>query len=231
MMGSDTGNINEQPVHQVTMPDFEIAKTEITVEQYAACVDAGTCTAPGTGQECNWEVSGREDHPVNCVNWDQAGSYCQWAGGRLPSEAEWEYAARSEGLSFTYPWGGAEPTCDYAVMDDGGDGCGIGHTMAVCSKTAGNTAHDLCDMAGNIGEWVQDRFHGSYDCDANPGADGCGAGGVAPTDGSAWDSSGSSQRVMRGGSWVSTGFAMRVFSRTYVYPSAGLDSYGFRCTR
>jgi len=217
MMGSDTGNAYEQPVHQVTVPDFEMTMTDVTVEKYAACVDAGACTAPDTGSYCNWEVAGREDHPVNCVDWFQAVDCCAWAGGRLPSEAEWEYAARSEGQDITYPWGDETATCQYAVMDDGGNGCGEDRTWPVCSKPAGNTDQGLCDMAGNVWEWVQDWYHDSYD--------------GAPDDGSAWESPAGTYRVLRGGCWSNDADYLRASVRLRDDPPLRRSGDGFRCAR
>ena len=103
-MGSASGDDDEQPVHTVGVAGFKMMKSEVTVGQYRKCVDAGSCTAPDTGEDCNWNT-GREDHPVNCVDWNQAQAFAVWAGGRLPTEAEWEYAARSGGKARTYPWG------------------------------------------------------------------------------------------------------------------------------
>jgi len=185
-MGS-TNASDEQPVHQVDVPAFEMRKTEVTVAQYSACVQASACSAPGIVSDCNWGVSGKESHPLNCVDWEQAVAFCAWAGGRLPSEAEWEYAARGGGQSITYPWGEQAPSCTYAVIWEGGDGCGTNSTWVVCSKTAGNTVQGLCDMAGNVWEWVQDWYHSNYT--------------GAPWDGSAWEAPAGSFRVLRGGHW------------------------------
>jgi formylglycine-generating enzyme required for sulfatase activity len=189
----------EQPPHDVTVPTFEMLRTEVTVRQYRACVetDAGQCSEPngsptvGDAGLCNWHTPGNDDHPVNCVNWSEGEAFCDWAGGRLPSEAEWEYAARSGTLQRKYPWGDVDPTCQYAVMDDPEHplpGCGRGRTMPVCSKQAGSTAQGLCDMAGNAWEMVRDHWHDTYD--------------GAPTDGSAWEGT-SGHRVDRGGSFQS----------------------------
>ncbi len=222
-MGSTTGDADELPVHQVTVSSFEMSKTEVTVDQYQACVDAGTCTLPEEnasnfpGSLCNWGASGRGAHPVNCVHWDQAVTFCAWAGGRLPSEAEWEYADRSGGQDITYPWGDDTATCQYAVMDEGGYGCGQGGTWASCGKTAGNTAQGLCDMAGNVYEWVQDWCHSDYT--------------GAPTDGSAWldSSSGPTSRVSRGGSFAYDAGYLRAANRHYGGPSDLYYDIGFRC--
>ncbi len=219
-MGSDSGNSDEQPVHQVTVPGFEMSRTEVTVSHYQKCVDAVECTEPSQcGSYYNWGVTGREDHPVNCVDWQQAVDFCAFAGGRLPSEAEWEYAARGGGQDITYPWGDQSPSCTYAVMFEGGDGCGEDRTWAVCSKTAGNTAQGLCDMAGNVYEWVQDWYHSDYN--------------GAPSDGSAWESPSSSVRVLRGNgfSFYGAGGDLRAASRTDGGPSGRYGFLGCRCVR
>ena len=219
-MGSDVGNTDETPLHSVTVPSFEMTKTEVTVDQYQACVDAVACTLPDdntVSSYCNWGASGRGAHPVNCVDWNQAAAFCIWAGGRLPSESEWEYAARSGGQDITYPWGDDTATCQYAVMYEAGlGGCGLSTTWAACGKTAGNTAQGLCDMAGNVWEWVQDWYHGDYT--------------MAPADGSAWDDSGS-LRVNRGGGFVGASRDLRAALRYYDVPSERLAYLGFRCAR
>ncbi|MBI4706179.1 MAG: SUMF1/EgtB/PvdO family nonheme iron enzyme, partial [Deltaproteobacteria bacterium] len=104
-MGSNDGGGDEKPVHSVTVAAFEMDPTEVTVAQYRKCVSDGGCSEPSG---CNWEESGRDDHPVNCVDWQQAGAYCAWAGKRLPWEEEWEYAARGTDGRI-YPWGNGAP--------------------------------------------------------------------------------------------------------------------------
>ncbi len=138
-MGSTSGDPDEKPVHLVKVKTFGLAQTEVTVAQYKRCVAAGKCTRPYTGMYCNWGHAGRGSHPVNCVEWKQAAAYSRWAGGRLPSEVEWEYAARGGGLARKYSWGNEKPTCDRAILKDGGWGCGKGRTWPVCSKPKGNT--------------------------------------------------------------------------------------------
>ena len=219
MMGSDSGGSNELPVHQVTVPSFEMSRTEVTVSHYQQCVDAVMCTEPSQCDSYyNWGVAGRGDHPVNCVDWDQAVAFCTWVGGRLPSEAEWEYAARGGGQVIIYPWGDESPSCTYAVMDEGaGYGCGEDRTWAVRSKTAGNTAQGLCDMAGNVFEWVQDWYHSDYN--------------GAPSDGSAWETPSGSYRVSRGGSFDNYGYNLRASYRDAGVPSNRFDNLGCRCAR
>ena len=155
---------------------------------------------------------------MNCVDWKQARAYAKWAGGRLPSEAEWEYAARSQGKSWKYPWGNAKATCARAVISDGGDGCGKNLTWPVCSKQKGNTSQGLCDMAGNVREWVEDWYHSSYK--------------GAPTDGRAWTSPTGVYRVPRGGCWGCYASGCRAALRTTGYDPVFTYYYvGFRIAR
>ena len=217
---------DETPAHDVSVPTFQMMKTEVTCSQYAQCVLDGTCEEPlvaipdsPSGANCNWLVWGRDDHPVNCLDVYEAEAYCAWIGGRLPSESEWEYAARSRGKDNEYPWGDAEPSCDYAVMysTEGVEGCGTGHTWPVCSKAAGNTEQGLCDMGGNVMEWMPDCFYASYT--------------NAPTDGSAWVVGSCEDQVLRGGCYKSAFTSIRTRARGYK-PSFGLADYmGFRCAK
>jgi formylglycine-generating enzyme required for sulfatase activity len=146
------------------------------------------------------------------VDWNQAKTFSAWVGGRLPSEAEWEYAARSAGKDRKYPWGDEDATCERAVIS----GCGSA-TAPVCSKPAGNTQQGLCDMAGNAWEWVQDWYHGSYN--------------GAPTDGSAWESPTGSYRVGRGGSWNYPADIARSAYRGSLVPGFRNYYLGFRPAR
>jgi formylglycine-generating enzyme len=206
------------PAHDVEVPAFEMLVSEVTVEQYRFCVDAGICTDPKTsGVYANWGRAGRDNHPVNKVNWYQASTYCAWVGGRLPTDAEWEYAARSRGKEYEYPWGDEQPTCDHAVFRDGYEGCGALGTREVCSRPVGNSDQGLCDMAANLGEWVQDGMSTTYE--------------GAPSDGSAWEPEDWKKRVLRGGAF---GASARVHTCRYrsgrqaIYHCWGI---GFRCAR
>ena len=216
MMGSNKGESDERPKHRVSVKAFQLNRTEVTVSQYRACVKARQCMKPNTGTYCNWKKQGRGKHPVNCVDWSQARAFCRWAGGRLPSEAEWEYAARGGGKNIQYPWGNQKATCTRAVMDDGsGNGCGKDRTWPVCSRTAGNTAQGLCDMAGNVFEWVEDRSHRSYK--------------GARVDGRAWTVGSSKFRVLRGGSWDYSAGYVRATYRYSITPTVRIYDFGFRC--
>lgn len=149
--------VDSVPFHEVTLSGYYIDKTEVTVAAYGECVTAGSCTVPSTGSSCNWGVSGREQDPMNCVDWTNASIYCAWAGKRLPTEAEWEKAARgTDGRR--YPWGVHEPDCAHAVMYE----CALS-TKPVCSKSPiGNSPYGLCDVAGNVSEWVSDWYDEDY---------------------------------------------------------------------
>lgn len=210
----------------VRVPAFEIDRNEVTVAEFRACVETGRCTAPLTNRRnryCNYDHPGRDDHPVNCVDWSQAVAYCEQAGGRLPREAEWERAARAGSLS-RYPWG-QEVSCKQAVLDEispGGsdrepDGCFTDATWPVGSRPA--NALGLYDMHGNAGEWTAtwyapDAISAMY---AQGDLDG-------PVDGR--------QRVVRGGSWDEDRPNLRSSFRNVKPPQQGdaiYGSIGFRC--
>ena len=203
---------DEYPYHEVYLDAYYIDRTEVTAADYAACVSAGGCTTPSSGSYATYQVAGKEDHPINRVTWYQAEAYCTWAGKRLPTEAEWEKAARgNDGRK--YPWGNQSPTCDLAVKD----GC-PGDTQPVCSVSpAGDSPYGLCDMAGNVWEWVADWYDGDY-YDNSPANNPTG-----PNSGS--------DRVLRGGGFGNYGVNLRVSNRYGYYPSYFLVNLGCRCAR
>jgi len=193
---------DELPIHEVEVPALRVGRNEVTNAQYLACVAAGACSPPHWDDlGCQvWDGEVREpailpesfrgsDQPVVCVTWHQADAFARWVGGKLPSEAEFEYAARSGGLERTYPWGEQLPDCSRVVKSEGGLGCGTGAPLPVCSTPAGNTPQGLCDVVGNVTEWVQDTHHDSYE--------------GAPADGSAWEEPHvDPRRVLRSGSYL-----------------------------
>jgi len=137
---------------------ISFTKSEITLGQFKACFKAGACKEKyfqtrAHSPNCNWGYPGRDDHPMNCVNWFGARAFCRWAGGRLPTEREW-YAEASASRTRAYPWGTQKANCKRAVMNPGRGGCGKNRTWPVCSKPAGNSISGLCDMSGNTWEWV-----------------------------------------------------------------------------
>lgn len=209
----DTECLNfEEPYHEVTLSGFEIDIFETTQEKYAECLNAGDCGTP----TCDWEPGARARHPVVCITYDQAQSFCQWAGKRLCTEAEWERAARgTDGRKF--PWGNQAPSCDLSVMDDGGAGCGTLGAFAVGSKPGGQSPSGAQDMAGNVLEWTADWFGVDY-YQQSPGENPQGP------------SSGTS-RVMRGGSFNSTSLTMRTSYRAQANPTSGYNNLGIRCCK
>lgn len=217
-LGTTTLGSAELPVREIVIRDFEMSKTPVTVEQYGECVARGQCTRPDDEDFCNWGKPGRERHPANCVDWEQARRYADFMGARLPTESEWEYAATGGGMNRMYPWGNEAPTCERAVMyGDDRYGCGENATMPVCSKPAGNTVHGLCDMSGNVWEWVQDKYWLSYS--------------RAPADGGAVEGSGLN-RVLRGGSFVSSiEDTLRSDYRYADDPRRRCNTFGFRIAR
>ena len=178
MMGS-VDIAQAMPVHEVTFDQGYFIRTyEVTVREYEVCRAEGECGQPssadwdGYGWGTNQVEYGRADHPQNGLTWGQAIAFCTWVGGRLPTEAEWEYAA-SGPVHRRYPWGNQpSPDCEHAVIETETPGCGTGGTWPVGEKPAGASAVGAMDMVGNVQEWCQDCFHRTYE--------------GAPGDGSAW---------------------------------------------
>ena len=224
--GDSNCNSSEKPQHTVTLSAYYIDKTEVTVAAYKKCVDAGKCGAPScTSSYKTYGVSGKEQHPVNCVNWTQADAYCKWtdAKGRLPTEAEWEKASRGGLEGKIYPWGDQSPTCTpgqpntVVWYDNGGYGCGKDSTWAVGAGSAPN-GYGLYDMSGNVWEWVNDWYGSSY------------YGTSAATDPQGPGSG--SYRVYRGGGFYDIGaYYLRSSRRFDDDPSDAYGDLGFRCSR
>ncbi|CAM3504905.1 formylglycine-generating enzyme family protein [Parendozoicomonas haliclonae] len=153
-----------KPAHNVYVDAFDIDKYEVTYRRYKECVANGDCTEPFIGGACNWNFSWNDNHPVNCVDWQQAKTFCEQEGKRLPTELEWEKAARGTWDQRVFPWGDEPASCKYAAMDENGlrlpmPGCGRGTTTPVDhAEVAGASPYGAVGMAGNLWEWTSDWY-------------------------------------------------------------------------
>ncbi len=197
---------DEQPTHTVTLSAFEIDKTEVTQAAYVSCINDGACQPPS----CEWNCE-HGDYPASCVTWLQANAYCQWAGKRLPTEAEWEKAARGADAN-VYPWGNDAPACSLANLA----GCGQAAKPAG-SIGAGASPYGALDMAGNVVEFVADWYDESYYAES-PAADPQG-----PSSGTRY--------VGRGGGFKSDAEYLRTSKRDWYDETDAAPSLGFRCAR
>lgn len=208
---------------RVVLSSFHLDPYEVTVADYAECIERGACT-PIREADCYvWQggefvLGGKlppallqPEHPIMCVTWQQAANYCDAVGKQLPTEAEWERAAAGA-TRRRFPWGDEAPTCARAHHD----GCGE-HTRPVGTHPAGATPEGVHDLAGNVGEWVHDwyarKIHNTLRFRDPTGADG---GDV---------------RVVRGGSFYEGAINLRAAYRYGLTPTYGYSTVGFRCSR
>ena len=222
-MGSPdgAGNPQEHPRHRVTVAPFALDLTLVTVGAYRACVGSGACTAAGTEQHgtpfagpeqnafCNGPRTDRDDHPINCVEWSQAVAYCNWAGKRLPSEEEWEYAARGPD-DRAYPWGADAPSSRVCWSRVTGDD--FAHAKGTCpvgAYPAGDSAFGVHDMVGNVWVWTSSVWSPAFDKPLDPSA-----------------------RVVRGGGWRdSNPSEFRSANRNGSDLPDRVINLGFRCAK
>jgi iron(II)-dependent oxidoreductase len=218
LLGSEEGNMDEKPVHPVRLDGFYLDRTEVTVAQFRKFCES-------TGREMitqpNWS---RDDHPVVNVSYDDSIAYAQWAGKRLPSEAEWEYAARGGFVQKKFPWGDQEPdgnrgnfadkNIDLRWADKGADDKNP-YTSPVGIYPP--NGYGLYDMDGNVSEWCSDWYSDHYYT-------------VSPKQNPQGPVSGS-LHVIRGGSWFDYSWFSRCAHRINVRSEARGFFYGFRCAK
>ncbi len=210
---------DEEPQHIVDLNAFYMDVYEVTNALYRACVDAGSCTPPiRTKSSTRFSYYGDsqyDNYPVINVNWDQVKAYCEWRGASLPTEAQWEKAARGTDGRI-YPWGEGI-SCDQANYH-GSKNC-IGDTTEVGSYESGKSPYGMYDMAGNVWEWAADWYDEEYYANSplsNP---------LGPDSGK--------DHLVRGGSWDSAEFGIRSVGRSFpLFDIIFFGDYvGFRCAR
>jgi formylglycine-generating enzyme required for sulfatase activity len=216
IMGSNNGNLDERPAREVELDAFYMDLYEVTNSSYQICVIAGACTRPalealGSFLTNYYDEPEYGDYPVVYVNWFQARSYCSWRGAKLPTEAQWEKAARGTD-SPIYPWG------PYISCDRANYGYCTQSTSAVGSYAEGTSPYGLHDMAGNVWEWTADWYSDAYyqisPFPSNP---------TGPDTGLF--------RVLRGGSFADDDKSQRSSFRNKDLPESFNWNIGFRCAR
>jgi len=204
ILGSDSGSEDETPQQDLIISAFNVDIYPVTNAEYKEFVDATGHNPPRTWDDGTY-ADGTADHPVTWVNWNDAKAYCEWAGKRLPTEFEWERAARgTDGR--TYPWGDAFDAAKCNSKESG-----LGGTSAVGSYPDGASPDGVFDMAGNVWEWTADWYQGYR--------------------GTRYELSryGEQYKVLRGGSWFDGGELQRTTTRKSFDPNQGFSTIGFRC--
>ena len=217
-MGTSYPASGENPIHTVYLDAFYMDIFEATNAHFAACVSTGVCSEPrdrsSNTRSSYFSNSDYTDYPVIYVTWEMAKTYCEWRGGSLPSEAQWEKAARGGLEGKEFPWGDENPICQIGVRNGANFGiCATKDTEQVGSYSSNR--YGLYDMAGNVWEWINDWYQADYyriSPASNP---------LGPATGT--------QRGMRSGSWNDSRSYLRVADRQYGLPNEPFKFLGFRC--
>jgi formylglycine-generating enzyme required for sulfatase activity len=205
---------DEKPDHDVYLSAYAIDRLEVSNQSYLRCVSAGAC-APSGISESDPRV-GRPEHPVASIRWRDADAYCRWVKGALPTEAQWERAARGDSAR-SFPWGHVWNThlANHGASDDAeNESDGYRYAAPVDAFSDGRSFYGLQNMGGNVWEFVADRY-AAYDAQANA---------VDPT-----GPISGSERTIRGGSWRSPPHMLRVTARSRMPESERRADVGFRC--
>ena len=239
-MGSTTGDVDEVPVHTVELDAFYIDQHEVTNAEYQAFVAATGHPPPrGIGYTAVYELLKNDyepwndpgfnhpDQPVTTVTWFDATAYCEWVGKRLPTEAEWEKAARGGLEGARYPWGDTEPGNTSANFADSqtefewrSPDVNDGFLFTAPVGTFPPNGYGLFDMAGNVWEWCADWYSPTYYSDVQ-GAENPPRNPTGPDTGE--------RRVLRGGTWYRAVHTIRNAERVSDFPNSSLNVVGFRC--
>lgn len=212
-MGSNKGYDDAKPAHQIYLDSFYIDQFEVTNALYTMCVDSEVCLLPRYSSSSNNSIyygdASFDNYPVVYVDWFDAKTFCEWRGMRLPTEAEWEKAARGND-GRTYPWGEDSMCGLYS-------NCDLGDTIFVGAYESGKSVYGVYDMGGNVSEWVSSLYK-PYPYLLTDGRE---------------DLTSDEYRIIKGGSWnnMSYGTDLRSFLRSKQSPSYNSNRIGFRCAR